>query len=239
MKPEAIKSACSNCNLRELCLPIGLSPEEMIKIELMFAARRKVQRGTMLFGRGENFSNLYVIRTGFFKTIAGAEDTKNQVTGFQTAGEIVGLDGIVNDQHTCDAIALEDSEVCVLPFNRIEEFSREVKALQHHVNKLMSREIVRQHDVLFLLGSMDSEQRLAAFLLNLIHRMHLRGFSQSELILRMSRVEIGSYLGMQFETVSRIFSKLDADGIVDIKNRHIHVLDLEALRLIVNPKTGL
>ena len=158
-----LRVACSNCNLRELCLPIGLSPEEMIKIELMFAARRKVQRGTMLFGRGENFSNLYVIRTGFFKTIAGAEDTKNQVTGFQTAGEIVGLDGIVNDQHTCDAIALEDSEVCVLPFNRIEEFSREVKALQHHVNKLMSREIVRQHDVLFLLGSMDSEQRLAAF----------------------------------------------------------------------------
>jgi CRP/FNR family transcriptional regulator, anaerobic regulatory protein len=128
------------------------------------------------------------------------------------AGEIIGLDGIVNDQHSCDAVALEDAEVCVMPFDRIEEISREVTALQHHVHKIMSREIVREHGVMLLLGSMRAEERLAAFLLNLVQRLNARGFSQSELVLRMTREEIGSYLGLKLETVSRTFSKFVEDG---------------------------
>ena len=151
------------------------------------------------------------------------------------AGEILGLDGIVNDQHTCEAIALEDTEVCVLPFDRIEEISREVNALQHHVHKIMSREIVREHGVMLLLGSMRAEERLAAFLLNLVQRLQARGFSKSELILRMTREEIGSYLGMKLETVSRTFSKFAEEGTIDVKQRNITILDAEALRRIVNP----
>src|SRR5574343_2100575 len=197
MTPNAIKVACSNCNLRELCMPLGLSTEELERIDYLVAQRKKIQRGEALFRNGEPFSNLYAIRTGFFKTCIGAEDGRDQVTGFQMAGEIIGLDGIVHEHHTCDAVALEDAEVCVMRFDRIEELSREVTALQSHVHKIMSREIGREHGVMLLLGSMRAEERLAAFLLNLVQRLHARGFSQSELILRMTQEEIGSYLGMK------------------------------------------
>ena len=217
-------------------MPIGLKPGELERIDEIVASRRTIKRRTMLFSNGEKFSSLYAIRTGFFKTCIASEDGKDQVTGFQMAGEIIGLDGIVNDRHTCDAVALEDAEVCVMPFDRIEELSREVPSLQRHVHKIMSREIVREHGVMLLLGSMRAEERLATFLLNLVARLHARGFSQSELILRMTREEIGSYLGLKLETVSRTFSKFAEDGIVAVRQRHVRILNTEALRQIVNPK---
>lgn len=234
MTPPTIKVTCSNCNLRELCLPIGLNEDQMQRIDTIVAVRRKVKRGSLLFHNGEPFSSLYAIRTGFFKTCVATEDGRDQVTGFQMAGEIIGLDGIVNDRHTCDAVALEDAEVCVMPFDRLEELSREVTVLQNHVHKVMSREIVREHGVMLLLGSMRAEERLAAFVLNLVQRLHARGFSQSELVLRMTREEIGSYLGLKLETVSRTFSKFVEDGIVEVKQRHIRILDTDALKRIVN-----
>ena len=234
MTPQTIKVACSNCNLRELCMPLALSDEQLRRIDDVVAVRRKIKRGSTLFRNGEAFTSLFAIRTGFFKTCVATEDGRDQVTGFQMAGEIIGLDGIVNDHHTCDAVALEDAEVCVMPFERIEELSREVNALQHHVHKIMSREIVREHGVMLLLGSMRAEERLAAFLLNLVQRLHARGFSQSELILRMTRGEIGSYLGLKLETVSRTFSKFVDDGIVEVKQRHVRILSPEALHRIVN-----
>ncbi|MEQ1536886.1 MAG: fumarate/nitrate reduction transcriptional regulator Fnr [Burkholderiaceae bacterium] len=236
MTPQTIKVACSSCNMRELCMPVGLSNDELSRIDDIVATRRKIKRGESLFQSGEKFTNLFAIRTGFFKTCIASEDGRLQVTGFQMAGEIVGLDGIVNDTHTCDAVALEDAEVCVMPFDRIEEISREVNSLQRHVHKIMSREIVREHGVILFLGSMRAEERLAAFLLNLVQRLHARGFSQSELILRMSREEIGSYLGMKIETVSRTFSKFVEENIVEVKQRHVRILNTDALKDIVNPK---
>jgi CRP/FNR family transcriptional regulator len=163
-----------------------------------------------------------------------AEDGRDQVTGFQMAGEVIGLDGIVSDHHTCDAVALEDAEVCVMNFDRLEDLSREINALQRHVHKIMSREIVRENGVMLLLGSMRADERLAAFLLNLVQRLHTRGFSQSELVLRMTREEIGSYLGLKLETVSRTFSKFVEEGIVEVKQRHVRILNPDALKLIVN-----
>ena len=231
---HSMKVACSNCNLRELCMPVGLSPHELARIDEVVTVRRKVKRGTTLFRNGEVFQSLFAIRTGFFKTCVTAEDGRDQVTGFQMAGEIIGLDGIVNDHHTCDAVALEDAEVCVMPFDRIGELSREVNALQHHVHRIMSREIVREHGVMLLLGSMRAEERLAAFLLNLVQRLHARGFSRSELVLRMTREEIGSYLGLKLETVSRTFSKFAEENIVEVRQRHVRILDTGALRRIVN-----
>src|SRR5215207_345024 len=232
---HSIKVACSNCNLRELCMPVGLTPEELARIDEVVATRRKIKRGAILFRNGEAFLSLFAIRTGFFKTCVTAEDGRDQVTGFQMAGEIIGLDGIVNDQYTCDAVALEDAEVCVIPFHRIEQLSREVPALQRHVHQIMSREIVREHGVMLLLGSMRAEERLAAFLLNLVQRLHARGFSRSEFILRMTREEIGSYLGLTLETVSRTLSKFMSDGIVEIDQRKVRIVDPEALKRIVNP----
>ena len=236
MIKETIKVACSNCNLRELCMPVGLTPEELVRVDELVATRKSVKRGALLFHTGEKFTSLYAIRTGFFKTCIDTEDGRDQVTGFQMAGEVIGLDGIVNDQHTCDAVALEDAEVCVMPFDRIEEISREVNALQRHVHKIMSREIVREHGVMLLLGSLRAEERLASFLLNLVLRLQARGFSKSELILRMTREEIGSYLGMKLETVSRTFSKFSDNGVIEVHQRHIQIRDAEALQRIVNPQ---
>ena len=234
MNPQTIKVACSNCNLRELCLPVGLNRDNLERLDTLVATRRTVGRGESLFRAGDEFQSLYAVRTGFFKTCLSSEDGRDQVTGFQMAGEIMGLDGIVNDHHTCDAVALEDAEVCVMPFDRIEDLSREINGLQRHVHKIMSREIVREHGVMLLLGSMRAEERLAAFLLNLVQRLHARGFSQSELILRMTREEIGSFLGLKLETVSRTFSKFVEDGIVEVKQRHVRILNTEALSQIVN-----
>ncbi|MBE7939382.1 MULTISPECIES: fumarate/nitrate reduction transcriptional regulator Fnr [Ramlibacter] len=226
--------ACSNCNLRELCMPAGLSPADLERIDELVATRRRLKRGEALFRSGEAFTSLYAIRTGFFKTCVTAEDGRDQVTGFQMAGEIIGLDGIVGDRHTCDAVALEDAEVCVMPFDKVGELSREVNALQHHVHRIMSREIVREHGVMLLLGSMRAEERLAAFLLNLVQRLHARGFSRSELVLRMTREEIGSYLGLKLETVSRTFSRFAEEGTIEVHHRHLRILDAEALHRLVN-----
>ena len=234
MDAQSIKVACSNCNLRELCLPMGLNSAEMSKLDDVISTGRRIKRGAALFSTGERFTSLYAVRSGFFKTCVTTADGRDQVTGFQMTGEIIGLDGIVSDHHSCDAIALEDAEVCVMPFDQVEELSREFTTLQHHVHKIMSREIVRDHSVMLLLGSMRADERLAAFLLNLVQRLHARGFSQSELILRMTREEIGSYLGMKLETVSRTFSKFVEDGIIDVKQRYVHIKSTEGLKEIVN-----
>ncbi len=216
-------------------MPVGLTEAEMKHLDSIIETRRKIRRGEALFTHGDPFNALYAIRTGFFKTVVAAQDGRDQVTGFQMAGEIIGLDGIVNDLHTCDAIALEDAEVCVIPYQQLEALSREVTALQAHVHKIMSREIVREHGMMLLLGNMRAEERLAAFLLNLVQRLHARGFSQHELVLRMTREEIGSYLGLKLETVSRTFSRFAEQGIVEVRQRHVRILNTDALQQIVNP----
>ncbi len=231
---EPFKVACSSCNLRELCLPVGIAEAQMERLDAIVATRRSVPRGEALFRSGEAFTSLYAVRTGFFKTCLSSEDGRDQVTGFQMAGELLGLDGIGTDRHTCDAVALEDSQVCVIPYHQLEDLSRELSDLQRHFHKIMSREIVRDHGVMLLLGSMRAEERLAAFLLNLTQRLRTRGFSASSLVLRMTREEIGSYLGLKLETVSRAFSKFQDEGILDVKQRQITVLNPEALQALVN-----
>lgn len=235
MKHEAPPITCSDCKMRDLCMPVGLDKDDIDRIDAVVGGRRRVKRGETLFRSGEQFVNLYAVRTGFFKTCVTTEDGRDQVTGFQMAGEIMGLDGIVNNQHTCDAVALEDAEICTLPFDQIESLSRDMSSLQRHVHQIMSREIVRENGVMLLLGSMRADERLAAFLLNLTQRMQVRGFSSSELILRMTREEIGSYLGLKLETISRTFSKFVSDGVIEVQQRHVRIIDTEALQAIVNP----
>ncbi len=217
-------------------MPIGLEVDDMKKLDEVVATRKQVKQGQMLFSNGDAFTSLYAIRTGFFKTCISNEDGREQVTGFQMAGEIIGLDGIVTDQHSCNAVALEDAEVCVMPFANVEELSREFPVLQRHVHKVMSREIVRENGMMMMLGNMRAEERLAAFLLNLVQRLHARGFSQSEMILRMTREEIGSYLGLKLETISRTFSKLSDDGIIEVKQRYVKILAPDELKKIFNPQ---
>ena len=233
MRSETFKLACSKCNLRELCLPLGLSNEDLQRLDEVVGVRRSVGRGEHLFRVGDGFQALYAVRAGFFKTSVVAEDGRDQVTGFQMAGELLGLDGIGSDRHTVDAIALEDSQLCVIPFTELESLSREFVELQRQFHKIMSREIVRDHGVMLLLGSMRAEERLAAFLLNLSKRLQARGFSSSSMVLRMTREEIGSYLGLKLETVSRTFSKFQDDGLLNVKQRQIEILDLVGLNALL------
>jgi CRP/FNR family transcriptional regulator len=238
IKIEPFKVACSSCNLRELCLPVSLSEPELERLDRLVATRRNVSRGDTLFRSGDTFQSLYAVRTGFFKTCVSAEDGRDQVTGFQMAGELLGLDGISNDRHVCDAVALEDSQVCVIPYSQLESLSREFTDLQHQFHKIMSREIVRDQGVMLLLGSMRAEERLAAFLLNLTQRLQARGFSASSLVLRMTREEIGSYLGLKLETVSRTFSKFQDEGLLEVKQRQIRIVDQAGLQRLVNSATS-
>ena len=228
-----LKTACSTCNLRELCLPVGLERSQIESLDDLVYTRKKVKRGEALFRDGDPFTSLYAIRSGFFKSRVASEDGRDQVTGFQMAGELMGIDGIGADRHSCDAIALEDSEVCVIPYTRLEELSRKFAALQHHFHKVMSREIVRDHGVMLLLGSMRAEERLASFLLNLSQRFTARGYSASEFILRMTREEIGSFLGLKIETVSRAFSKFHEDGLISVQQKRIRIADMPGLKKII------
>jgi CRP/FNR family transcriptional regulator len=153
----------------------------------------------LLFHNGEKFTSLFAIRTGFFKSYVASEDGHEQVTGFQMAGEVLGLDGIASDYHTCNAVALEDAEVCLMPFDRIEELSRDIPSMQRHVHKIMSREIVRENGIMLLLGSMRAEERLAAFLLNLVDRLHARGFSEEQIRLWELGLSTGQNLVLQLQ----------------------------------------
>jgi len=229
-----IKSACSQCNLLELCLPFGMSETEINRLDELVGARRKVKRNQHLYRSGEDFEAIYAIRTGSFKTRVLLEDGREQVTGFQMTGEILGLDGISTELHSCNAVALEDSEVCVIAYDKLEELSRQIEGLQHQFHKVMSKEIVRDHGVMMLLGSMRAEERLAAFLLNLSQRFTARGFSPAEFHLRMTRDEIGSYLGLKLETVSRAFSKFQESGLIAVQQKHIRIADLDGLRRLVH-----
>ncbi|GAA5183985.1 fumarate/nitrate reduction transcriptional regulator Fnr [Niveibacterium umoris] len=228
-----LRTACTQCNLKELCLPVGLDDVDLERIDGLITARKKVKRQQHLYRAGEPFEAIYAIRTGFFKTDILTEDGRDQVTGFQMAGEILGLDGISTDRHVCNAVALEDSDVCMIPFERLEELSRRIEPLQRQFHKFMSREIVREQGIMMLLGSMRAEERLAAFLINLSQRMRLRGYSASEFHLRMTREEIGSYLGLKLETVSRAFSKFQDDGLISVHQKHIQILDAEGLRRLI------
>lgn len=221
---EPFKVACSNCSLRHLCLPTGLTPAETEQLERMVQGRRVVPRNTVLFRAGEPFEAIHVVRTGFFKTSAIAEDGRDQVTGFQMGAELLGLDGICGGVHTCTAVALEDSQVCVIPYARLDDLSRDFEALQQQFHRLMSREIVREQGVLLMLGAMRAEQRVIAFLMNLLKRLQARGFSSSSVVLRMTREEIGSYLGLTLETISRTLSKLQDEGMLEIRAREVRLL---------------
>jgi len=230
----SLKAACSQCNLRELCLPYGLSEDEIEQIDSMVGVRRRLKRQQHLYRAGEGFEAIYAIRSGFFKTDVLLEDGRDQVTGFQMAGEILGMDGISGEAHTCNAVALEDSEICVIPFAHLEHLSREIQTLQRHFHQVMSREIVRDHGVMMLLGTMRAEERLAAFLLNLSQRFTARGYSPAEFHLRMTRDEIGSYLGLKLETVSRAFSRFQEDGFIAVQQKHIRILNIAGLKALLS-----
>lgn len=219
---------CSACRLRDLCMPAGLEAQDVERLEQL-KHTRKIKRGEALFRMGDEFQAIYAVRSGFLKTYINSEDGREQVTGFHMAAEILGADGIHTDMHQVHAVALEDSEVCVLPFTLLEELVAQVRGLQRQFYKLLGREITHDQNVMMLLGSMRAEERIAAFLINLSQRFEARGYAARDFNLRMKREEIGSYLGLKFETVSRVFSKMQDDKRIAVDQKNVKILDLDNL----------
>lgn len=230
----SLKTHCSNCSLRDICLPCGMKPSDVDGLDDLRFSRTKVKAGQTLYHEGQIFRNIYAVRMGTFKSSLTLADGREQVSGFQMAGELMGLDGIADGAYASNSTALEDTEVCTIPYDQISGLAATSADLQQAVSRLMSREIVREHSLMLLLGSMNAEERLAAFLLNLSQRLKLRGYSAFEFHLRMSRAEIGSYLGMKLETVSRTFSAFQQQGILEVDKRHIRIIDAAALQRVVD-----
>jgi len=213
-----------------------MKPSDVDGLDDLQFSRTKVKAGETLYHEGQTFRNIYAVRMGTFKSTLTLADGREQVSGFQMAGELMGLDGIADGAYASNCTALEDTEVCTIPYDQISGLAATSADLQQAVSRLMSREIVREHSLMMLLGSMNAEERLAAFLLNLSQRLKLRGYSAFEFHLRMSRAEIGSYLGMKLETVSRTFSAFLQQGILEVDKRHIRILDPMALKRVFDTR---
>ena len=219
------KTHCANCAMHGRCLPVGLDGDEIARFDRLVGSQRRVRKGDVLFHAGSPFEALYAIRCGSLKTSILAEDGREQVAGYHMVGEIIGVDGIATTLHTCSAVALEDTELCAIPFAGLEDLMQTIPGLQHSVRQTLAHEVSRNHGLMLLLGSMRAEERVAAYLLDLAERYRQRGYSSCEFVLRMTREEIGSYLGLKLETVSRVFSRLQVDGLVQAQGRDIKLLD--------------
>lgn len=227
---DDIKSRCASCNLRELCLPVGLAPEDMGRLDRVIRKRQKVAKGDLLFRRDDSFSRLYAVRLGHFKTYQVTREGEQHITGFQMAGEMLGLDAISAGRHQCDAKALEDSEVCEIRYEELEGLFAAIPALLRQFHRLMSQEITRDQSVMLLLGNMSADQKFSAFLVNLSSRYAARGMSGTNFQLRMGREEIGNYLGLTIESISRLISRFKKAGLLEVANRDVKILDLPRLR---------
>ena len=227
--PKSAQARCSSCSLRGVCLPADLSPAELERVDDLVCATRPVRRGEALFRAHDAFQSLYAVRTGSFKTGVMHRDGHEQITGFHIPGDPLGLDGISSGLQSCEAVALEDSTVCVIPFGQLETVCGESRRMQRHLYHLLSAEIVRESGLMMMLGTMTAEQRLASFLLDMAARFRLRGYSGAQFNLKMSRDEIGGFLGIKLETVSRMFSRFQREGLVKTQGRQIEILDAEKL----------
>lgn len=234
VKLDQIRVACKDCNLFQLCLPVGIDAKELEELDNIIKRRRPVKRGEHLFRVGDPFQAIYAVRSGSIKTYTPTEDGHEQVTGFHLPGELLGLDAINLQHHPCAAKSLETTSVCEIPFDRLEELSMRLPSLQHQLLKIMSKEILHDQSLLMLLGKKSAEERLAALLLSLSTRYQQRGFSPSDFYLSMSRNDIGNYLGLAVETVSRLFTRFQDEGLLSVQRKHVRIIDLPRMRAIAN-----
>jgi CRP/FNR family transcriptional regulator len=231
--PVKSASACASCRLRGVCVPCGLDGRELERFGSLVTGGRRVSRGNALYRSGDKFEFLYAVRSGGFKTVSFSRNGTEKITGFQLAGEMLGLEAISSDRHGYDAIAIEDGEVCAIPFSALEKLSLAVPLLQRNLFRIISGDITRDQGLMLLLGGMLAEQRLAAFLLSLSRRYARLGFSSDRFVLRMTREEIGNYLGLALETVSRLLSRFHQTGLISVNQREIELTDAAGLRNLV------
>ncbi|MEE4659108.1 MAG: fumarate/nitrate reduction transcriptional regulator Fnr [Halieaceae bacterium] len=225
---------CGNCRLSTLCLPLALKSDDVERLDSIVQRGRPLQKGEHLYQEGANFQSVFAVRSGAVKAYRVTDDGREQVTGFYFPGEILGMDGISKNAHACSARALETSAVCEIPFGSLQELSSQMPELQRHFFQLMSREITVDQQLITLLSKNTAEERIAALMLSISERNARRKLSATKFRLPMSRIDIGNYLGLTVETVSRVFSRLQKLDILKVSNKEIEVLDLDALLGIAN-----
>jgi CRP/FNR family transcriptional regulator len=231
VNPPRSGSHCDLCVVYWACLASAIPYAQREGLDRMVHTWRRIAKGETVTRAGDSFHALYAIRSGSFKTVVSHPHGISRVTGFQFAGETLGLDGIADSHHTCDAIALEDSTVCSMPFHCVEALCHDIPSLQRRLHQLLAEEIVHESR-LMLISRLTAEARVATFLLNLSGRMQERGYSSSSFTLRMTRREIGCYLGMQLETVSRLLSRFQREGWITVSGRNIELTDKAALAVL-------
>jgi len=209
--------------------PVAIAPSIVTPLKPAIRPRRRLRRGETLFGAGDPFGPLFVVRTGHFKTLASSANGQVQVTRFPMAGDVLGLDGVDTGFHQCDVVAFDNAEVFVLAFAECERWAQDTENGQRLMRRTFAREITRSHDHMLLLSATRAEQRVAMFLLDLSERYCRQGESRSRFALRMTRQDIGSYLGLQLETVSRLLSHFQREGFIQVQGREISMLDFPAL----------
>jgi len=221
---------CQNCRLRTLCLPDNLSREDVGKLEGIVQHRKPVVRGTYLFQAGQRFTSIFAVRTGAVKTSTLLANGDEHISGFHLPGEVIGLDAIVSRDHPSTAIALESTSVCEIPYAELESLGDCMPTLQHQLVRIMSRELLAEQGTGHLLTRRAAEQRLAVVLLKFSERFASRGLSALCFRLPMSRLDLGNYLGLVPETMSRTFRRLEAQGLVSIAGKEIEIVDICALK---------
>lgn len=234
-----IKTSCKDCSLRELCLPLGLGEFDIGNIEKIIKRTQNLKKGEYLYRIGDQLGGLYAIRLGSVKTSEVARDGEIQITGFHLPGELLGIDAISSEIHPCDAVALETTTVCEIPLDQLEELAREIPGLQKQLLKIMSREIALDEVLLLMLGKMSAEAKLAACMVSFSDRYKRLGLSDTKFRLTMSRQDLGDYLGLALETVSRLFSRFQGENLLLVEGRNIELKDMESLRAIAEGERDL
>lgn len=222
--------SCSKCALQSVCLPSGIAADKICDLDELTRLKRRVPKGTALYRAGDAFESLYAVRSGAFKSVGLSRNGIEKVTGLHLPGELMGLDAISTKQHGYDAVAVEDSEVCVIPYARLTALALRIPDLQGQLLRILSGDISRDEGLMLLLGAMDAEQRIAAFLLSLSRRYNRLGYSESRFSLRMTREDIGSYLGLTLETVSRVFSRLQRERVLSSHHRDVELHNVALMR---------
>ncbi|MBL1143108.1 MAG: fumarate/nitrate reduction transcriptional regulator Fnr [Proteobacteria bacterium] len=227
-----IKATCTTCNLHELCLPRGLSVEDLNKLDYVIKGSRPIQKNKHIFRSNDSFHSFFAVRSGSVKAYTLNESGEEQIIGFYFPGEILGFDAIEEHKHTCSAVALETTTVCSIPYTKLNEISAQVPELQDQILRLISREITKENKLLLTINKRSAEERIATFLVSLSSRFQKLGYSAKEFNLPMSRQDIGNYLGLTIETVSRLFTKFQKNGLIKIDKKSISIQDLSTLRTI-------
>jgi len=229
---KAFQIACRVCSMRELCLPIGLSHDELSDLDEIIQHRAPLRRGDRLFKQGQPLGRLFAVRSGSVKTTVETEDGQEKIINFALPGELIGLEAIGEGVHCTNAVVLETTSVCGISFERLDEVAGRIPSLRRQLLRLMSREIADDQRQVQLLGGSGAEQRLAAFLVDLSRRFEQRGFSVREFNLSMSRQDVAAYLGMAVETVSRLLSRFSDEQMLVVDRKHISLLDRVRLEAI-------